>query len=656
MLRGVTIFFRPARVALGTVRAVRRQFQVGTPSLLRVLTVLAFVCAWCGLSPRSALAQIAVDVPLTDGGATGPDTGDAGATPAASAVEQVVTPPLAAGNAGAAVTLAINVEPQESKPRTGPFPVEVKITPSAIKPYIEPWSDNDPGAGPSRLSFGDFGIRMNAEYRAVATAITPVSLGQDYNKKMSWFEHRLRVDAMADYKDVVRVVTSVDALEGVLWGDNGSFGGTPAATSGLNANVINVNSTRLCTVNYDPSRPAEPTAYRTGLCDAAPIFMRRLYGELLTPIGLLRVGRQPFTLGAGVAVNDGDGRRNRFGISYRGNTADRILFATKPLEGFKTAGRRNKSESEGLFLILTYDKLVQDEPQKFKDDAQEFNTALRWLVPEHKKVRDVEARFTHTHRWDRLYGTTIDAFGGRFMAKMGDFSAGIDGAVVTGKTREVSEAFRLINNDPVSSQTIKQLGARAVVRYDRKYFTAYLEGDYASGDSDPKPRSALTQYKFAEDSNVGLLLFEHVLAYQTARTAAAATALFQSLGSPTIPVDAIATRGSFTNAVAFFPQFDIRPIKNVMFRGGVLLAWAPSKVNDPIASQQRKDGQLENFVGGKPGQFYGTELDARIQWRFVEHFAFDLEGAILFPGSALQNLDGYATRSVFVQGRTTFFF
>ena len=93
-----------------------------------------------------------------------------------------------------------------------------------------------------------------------------------------------------------------------------------------------------------------------------------------------------------------------------------------------------------------------------------------------------------------------------------------------------------------------------------------------------------------------------------------------------------------------------------MFRGGLLLAWAPSKVNDPIASQQRKDGQLENFVGGKPGQFYGTELDARIQWRFVEHFAFDLEGAILFPGSALQNLDGYATRSVFVQGRTTFFF
>lgn len=621
------------------------------------MTTLWVAALW----PASATAQIAVDVQMTDAGAgepsNPPDSGiPAAADPNAGAVPQVETPPPANVDAGATTSLAVNVEPQQTAASEPPFPVSVKVSPPTTRFWIEPWSDNDPSQPPSRLSFGDFGIRLGAEYRAAATAITPVSLNGDYNKKLSWFEHRLRVDATADYKDVVRVVTSMDALEGVLWGDNGSFGGNPAATSGLNANVINVNATRLCTVNYDPGRPAEPSAYRTGICGADPLYVRRIYGEVLTPIGMFRVGRQPFTLGASVSVNDGDGRRNRFGISYRGNNADRILFATKPLEGFKPAARRNKSDSEGLFLILTYDKLVQDEPQKFKDDAQEFNTAIRWLVPKHKQLKDVEARFTHTHRWDRLYGTVIDAFGGRLMGKLGDFSAGIDAAVITGATREVSEAFRLINNDPVTSQTIRQLGARAVVRYDRPLFTAYLEADYASGDSTPKPRSNLTQYKFAEDTNVGLLLFEHVLAYQTARTAAAATALFQSLGSPTIPVDAIATRGSFTNAFALFPQFDLKPIKNLTFRGGVLLAWAPSAVNDPIASQQRKDGQLENFVGGAPNRFYGTELDGRIQWRFVEHFAFDLEGAILFPGSALQNIDGYATRSVLVQGRTTFFF
>jgi hypothetical protein len=63
-----------------------------------------------------------------------------------------------------------------------------------------------------------------------------------------------------------------------------------------------------------------------------------------------------------------------------------------------------------------------------------------------------------------------------------------------------------------------------------------------------------------------------------------------------------------------------------------------------------------NFNGGAPGNYYGTELDGRAQWRYLEHFAFDLEGALLFPGSALRDEDGHAVNSFLVQARTTFFF
>ena len=38
-----------------------------------------------------------------------------------------------------------------------------------------------------------------------------------------------------------------------------------------------------------------------------------------------------------------------------------------------------------------------------------------------------------------------------------------------------------------------------------------------------------------------------------------------------------------------------------------------------------------------------------------EHFLFDLEGAVLFPGSALRDEDGHAVNSYMAQGRTTFF-
>ena len=204
-----------------------------------------------------------------------------------------------------------------------------------------------------------------------------------------------------------------------------------------------------------------------------------------------------------------------------------------------------------------------------------------------------------------------------------------------------------------------QGGARAVVRLDQKFWTAYFEFDYASGDRDPNARTPLTQFVWSEDNNVGLLLFERILAFQTATAAASSVELLRRLGAKAFPANSVSTRGSFSNAVAIFPQFDVRPHPTVLFRGGALVAWAAEPVADPIASLKARDGltikdDLVNYVGGKPGNFYGVELDGRFQFRFIEHFLFDLEGAILFPGNALQNVDGNAVRSVLVQARTTF--
>ena len=191
--------------------------------------------------------------------------------------------------------------------------------------------------------------------------------------------------------------------------------------------------------------------------------------------------------------------------------------------------------------------------------------------------------------------------------------------------------------------------------------TGYYEFDYASGDADPEARPTLSQFRFSEDTNVGLLMFDHVLRFQTARSALAATEIAQRLGAVSFPTERIDARGAFTNAMAIFPQVDFRPHDTVLFRGGVLVAWAPAAVNDPVQSLLQRDGQeieddLVNFVGGKPGKFYGTEIDGRFQWRFVEHFALDLEAAVLFPGDALEDENGQAVNAFLTQGRTTFFF
>jgi hypothetical protein len=156
-------------------------------------------------------------------------------------------------------------------------------------------------------------------------------------------------------------------------------------------------------------------------------------------------------------------------------------------------------------------------------------------------------------------------------------------------------------------------------------------------------------------------MFEHVVRFQSARAALAGVEILERLGAPSFPSERVHTRGAFTNAFALFPQFDVRPHPTVLFRGGVLVAWAPENVNEPVASLQADDGEtieddLVNFVGGKPGHFYGVELDGRFQWRLYDHFALDLEAAVMFPGDALEDVNGHAVRSVLTQARTTFFF
>jgi hypothetical protein len=547
---------------------------------------------------------------------------------------------------------------------------------------LEPWSDPDPPDPPARTAFGDFGIRPGAEYRANFLHIQPLSLNTTSKRNAEWIEHRLRLDGTVDYLDKVKIVTSADLLDGTLWGDNGNLGETPSSDRGSNINARNPNITAPC-VKFQSGDPLQPSSYGYGLCSQESFRMRRAYGEVALPFGLVRVGRQAVGLGTGVQAASGDGRLNRFGFARQGNSVDRFMFATKPLEGFKPKEKRDVSQNQGFFVVLGYDSYVTDSPQLFGDDVRQFFGALRYATPKLGPISDFEAITYGVYRWDQRYGSVINSFGGRLVARYGGFTLGGDFAANLGTTREIGEAYKVIVNDPVIDQEIKQFGARAVLRYDHapwasgkladaasdasksrsfeSLWTAYLEFDYASGDPDPQNRTPLSQFVFAEDTNVGLLLFKHTLQFQSARAAAAATEALRRLGATSYPAESINTRGAFTNAIAIFPQVDVRPHPRLLLRGGVLFAWADAPVNDPVASLQARDGSvidddLVNFVGGKPGKRYGTEIDGRVSWRYLDHFIFDLEGAILFPGDALKDRDGRAARSTMVQARTTFYF
>ena len=524
----------------------------------------------------------------------------------------------------------------------------------------EPWADNDPDVSPKRYSRGDFGFRGSAEYRAQWLYVHPISLATETARNVSMIQQRLRLDATADYKDKIKIVFSSDVLDGGLWGDNGTYGGNPSSNAGTSIDAKNPNDVRPCIGLRDASLdPLNYNSYGTTLCPLNLMTIRRLYGEVILPFGVVRIGRQAVIDGMGVFATDGDGRHNRFGVSGTGNYVDRILFATKPLEAFKKPADRDTSISRGLFLGLAFDRVVQDSPQSFADDVNQFGGALRYIAPKLGPFRDVYANYYLSHRWQEGV-SGVSGTGARVYARVGDLSFGADASLNFGSTREVTMAYQKITNDPVVDQQVLQGGARVTMRYDRPKWGVYLEGDYASGSDDPTSRATLSQFTWSPDTNVGLLLFKQVLAFQTGRAAAAGVELLRRLGATTFPAQALDTQGAVTNAMVLFPQADFHPVKDLLIRPGVMWAWTAVPLIDPIASLQNhtsvnvKDNEV-NYAGGKPGRFYGTELDLRLQYRYLDHFLFDVEGAVLFPGDALQNVDGYAITSWLLQTRATFF-
>ncbi len=532
---------------------------------------------------------------------------------------------------------------------------------SAAHADPEPWVDDDGLGKPSRQEFGDYGLSMNAEYRANWLYVNPVNLNGTTNRRASWIEHRLRLGGQVDYQEKVRLVFSMDALNGTLWGDNGTYGGDPSSNSGTAAAARNPNNATVGVGYKGSGDPLDPKSYGYVLKDGPPVHFRRAYGEVMTPVGMLRIGRQPTIEGTSILVADGDGRPNRFGYSNAGDTVDRILFATKPLEGLKPKDKRDTSRDHGLFMAMFYDRVVTDEVHLFHDDVHNAGGGLMFFDPDPVHQTNLKLYGFYAHRWQNQYDTDINIVNMRAMARAGKLSGGAEGVFIFGKTREVAEALTLITHDPIVRQNVSQYGARAVVRWDEPKWTAYLEGDLASGDANPDPGTTLSQLYFSQDSNVGLLMFERILAFETARASAAGVALLRQLNAPTFPAERVDSHGGFTDAIAIFPQFDFRPKPELLLRGGVLMAWTPWGVVDPTRSLQLKDGtqisdDVVNYNGGKPGHFYGAEFDGRLSWRYLEHFIFDLEGAILFPGDAFYDQNRQAARSVLIQGRTTFVF
>ncbi len=362
--------------------------------------------------------------------------------------------------------------------------------------------------------------------------------------------------------------------------------------------------------------------------------LRQLFVEYKWKTGVFRVGQQLSQWGLGILANGGshDPDPGEFGQQHFGSLTYRALLAGRPL--FNLGGVFRAIEP-----IIAADLIVRDGTAELAkgDEAFQGVFALRfnkdadhnfglYAVYRHQRARNVtdNARATDV--------VVID-FAGRWQFLKTDYRAlnvGIEVAGITGTTTQG-------RNDNAPVLTVKQVGAAAKLSYRRGRAEVYLDWGFASGDQNPGD-DKLENFRFDRDYKVGLVLFDEVLGWQSARSSFRA-ADPNLLGEPPEGVELAPTGGAVTSAWYLFPRvrYGIREWFDVY--GGPLFAISTARLTDPFNSRIG-GGTSINYLGGSPGGYLGTELDigAQVRWKPIDMLLISVtfEGGLLVPGDAFR--------------------
>jgi hypothetical protein len=538
------------------------------------------------------------------------------------------------------------------------------------------WAADDvptAGADERRQALLPDWLNFETSYRVRSVYVDPLDLSGEAVTDVFWTEQRMRMDWGIQLARIGGIHLQLDVLDGVLFGDNGEFPGDPQSFSGVAVSSRRPNRTAWSIGARSGRDPLDPDSYVPVLGGVEPVRVHHAWAEVFLPVGLLRVGRQPQSLGDGISAHDG-GDYNRWGASSFSHTADRILFATKLDEAVRmmTAGPDyipNVSIDEGLFFFLGYDWMVQDDIHASYDDLYALLGGLQWRAPRVTLAgavwRDILASWTVMHRRSPEFDSEVWAFPMRLSGGVGPVEADFQFSMISGSTREISEGFAALSGRQPVNQELSAFGGHGRIDVEVGPVDLTLELDYATGDGDPRPSTPLTMFSFARDFNVGLLLFEHVLAFESARSAAVGIENLAQLDAGSFPLTEVATHGRFTNALALFPQVRWRILESddhwLHMRFGVLMAWPDAGLVDPVLTTLQEDGleitdDAVNFHGGDPGSYYGTEFDFQLEWRFREYFHWVGEAALLLPGDSLEDEHGNASPSFSFENRFVFAF
>ena len=479
-----------------------------------------------------------------------------------------------------------------------------------------------PDPGGLRFSFhGEYQLRFQGQ----STLPLEPPIGQPLVNRLGqnqFLYHWLRVGARFDIFDRLSLIVQIDAPRGMIAGQT--------------------------TQAVDAARDsfAEAKWYE--------IHPRYLYLEYRSPIGVFRLGQQGSHWGMGILANDGD-HATLFGDHRRGSLVERVAYATTPL-----------GKGTPLFVAVGADVVFQDATADLLSGDRAFQgfAAVGWKA-EHAEIalygvgrhqeRNGQAVDQYTPFVESLTVGVLD-LAGRFDAPIPGLAAFVYGemeaAAVFGSTSYVRGAY-LNNVDPTGprpAELVRTYGGAATLgavatsgegkdRFGR--LVAEIEVGYASGDANPTD-GVTKRFTFDENHHVGLVLFDHVLRWKTAR--AATIAQDPALVARAAPgLEYLPSNGGVFGAQYINPRLVVRPRRWLDLKAGAVIAQTTADFVDPYHFVAL--GNARNYDGGDPRLHdLGVELDlgaaARITLDPSATLQIGAEGGVLFPGHAFDDASG----------------
>ncbi len=355
--------------------------------------------------------------------------------------------------------------------------------------------------------------------------------------------------------------------------------------------------------------------------------LERAYGRLTVgPFLTLAGGYMLSHWGLGLLANDGlhgwSPKSAAFSNPGGGDRVLRTFAATGPWTG------------ADLFVVFGYDWVQGDDALLEGDEAQQFVASA---VLGFNKSRSLGAyvafREQEAEDGQRTEVIAADVYG-KWRNRVGKlrYTTEAEVALITGETE-------LAPTTDFETHDVLQLGAAVRAHFDLGSYGAVLDYLFASGDQNYDDK---TQNAFKPDPNyeVGLLLYRHVLSATTARAPIRASDP-DLVGYASEDLERFPTRGSASNTHAIFPRAWVHPMDGLEVYGGPLFALGDVAVADPRNSRLA-GGEPRNAFDESGDGYLGTELDLGVRYDALlwgTNLMFGLEGAVFFPGAALEGLD-----------------